>query len=289
MEAQSQMSEQIARDVGPDGIDVAYECLGAPKAPPVLLIMGLGAQMIGWDTGFCRQLAAHGLRVIRFDNRDVGRSTHAHRPYRLQDMAADAAGLLDTLRIDSAHVVGASMGGQIAQLMALDFAARVRTLTSVMSSTGNLLVGLPRLRAIRALAQKPPKTREQMMDHAVEMFRVIGSPAYPHDEQDLRERAALSFDRGFDVDGARRQVLAMITSGDRTRRLKSVRAPTLVIHGAQDPMCAVSGGRATAKAIPGAQLAVIDGMGHNLPPGLWSKLADLICAHAWQTESRHAA
>jgi pimeloyl-ACP methyl ester carboxylesterase len=283
------MSEQIMRNVGPARIDVAYECFGAAGAPPVLLIMGLGAQMIGWDTGFCEELAARDLRVIRFDNRDVGRSTHASENYRLMDMAADAVGLLEALRLRSAHVVGASMGGQIAQIMATDHAVRVRTLTSVMSSTGNLLVGLPRLRAIRALVQKPPLTREQMMDHAVEMFRVIGSPGYPHDEEELRDRAALSFDRGFDVAGAKRQVLAMISGGDRTRQLKSVRAPTLVIHGADDPMCAVSGGRATAKAIPGARLAVIEGMGHNLPPGLWPRLANLIASHAWQAELRRAA
>jgi pimeloyl-ACP methyl ester carboxylesterase len=283
------MSEQIARNVGPSLIDVAYESFGEPHAPPVLLIMGLGAQMIGWDTGFCEQLALRGLRPIRFDNRDAGRSTHCDKAYRLADMAADATGLLDALGIRSAHMVGASMGGQIAQLIALEHPARLRSLTSVMSSTGNLLVGLPRLRALRALAQNPPDTREEMMDHTVALFRVIGSPAYPHDEDELRHRAALSFDRGFDTAGARRQLLALLTAGDRTRRLASVRAPTLVIHGADDPLCAVSGGRATARAIRGAQLAIIEGMGHNLPPGLWRRLADLIAAHVWRVEQPHAA
>jgi pimeloyl-ACP methyl ester carboxylesterase len=286
---ESRMSEQIARHVGPDGIEMAFECFGALDAPPALLIMGLGAQMLGWDTGFCEALAARGLRVIRFDNRDAGRSTHCSGNYRLTDMAADAVGLLDALGIRSAHVVGASLGGQIAQIMATDHPARVRTLTSLMSSTGNLLVGLPKLRAMRALAQKPPATRAQMMDQTTELFRVIGSPAYPHDEHELRERAALCFDRGFDAAGAKRQMLAMITGGDRTRRLRCVCAPTLVIHGADDAMCAVSGGRATAKAIPGARLAVIDGMGHNLPPGLWPRLAELIAQHARQTPLREAA
>jgi pimeloyl-ACP methyl ester carboxylesterase len=191
-------------------------------------------------------------------------------------MAADTVGLLDALGLKSAHLVGASMGGFIAQTVAIEYPDRVRSLTSMMSTTGNSAVGQPAPEAMRMFALPPASTREEVMGRAVTAFSIIGSPGFPHDEDEVRERAGLAYDRAYDLPGFLRQAIAVIASGNRTARLQSIKVPTLVIHGANDFMCDVSGGRATADAIPGSELVVIEGMGHNLPRALWPRLASLI-------------
>jgi pimeloyl-ACP methyl ester carboxylesterase len=291
------------------GIDIAYERLGDPQAPPVLLVMGVAAQMIHWPDGFCHALVARGLQVIRFDNRDVGLSTHlqdapmpnlqaalsgdlSSASYTLSDMAADAVGLLDALGLESAHVVGASMGGAIAQTIAIEQPGRVRSLTSMMSSTGALSVGQPQPEALRKMFSGPPPTcRDEVVERAVRAFLVVGSPRFEPDEAALRELAGRAYDRAHDPLGVARQAVASVASGDRTARLQSLRVPTLVLHGADDLMCDVSGARATAAAIPGAELVIIDGMGHDLPLALWpeltSRIAALVqCAEALSNDAR---
>ena len=294
-----------ASSVGPARLDLAYERLGDPAAPPVLLIMGLGAQLIVWPDGFCDELVAHGLQLVRFDNRDVGQSTHmtgapvpnfmaalagdhASASYRLSDMAADAVGLLDALHIDRAHVVGASMGGFIAQTMAIEHPARVCSLTSIMSSTGDRAVGQPHPEALALFAAGPPTNRAGFVQRMVDASRVIGSPGYPPSVDEVAARAGRAFDRARDPLGLGvvRQAIAVLASGDRTARLRAIDVPTLVIHGAGDRMCDASGGRATAAAIPGAELVVMDGMGHDLPAALWPQLASRIAAHV-AASSRH--
>ena len=291
------MSEEKARNVGPAGIDIAYERFGEPHDPPVLLLMGGGAQMISWPEGFIADLAGRGLQPIRFDNRDVGRSTHmADAPppdltaalagdlssasYTLSDMAADTVGLLDALGLASAHLAGASLGGMIAQTVAIEYPDRVRSLTSMMSTTGDRAAGQADLEALAPLMSLPTKTREDVIEQQVRAFQVIGSPGFPFDETAVRDRAGRAYDRAHDPVGAARQFVAAVASGDRTGRLGSVRVPALVLHGSDDKMCDVSGGQATAAAIPGAELVVFDGMGHSLPRELWpamtSHIADLV-------------
>ena len=283
--------EQIAAKVGPARIDIAYERLGSASAPVVLLIMGGGAQMISWPDDFCQALVDRGLQVIRFDNRDVGRSTHmtdAPPPnlqavlagdlslasYTLSDMAADTVGLMDALGVERTHLVGASLGGSIAQTMAIEHPSRVRSLTSMMASTGNMAIGQPSPDAMRQLAGRPPAvTREQVVEQMLQAFRVIGSPGYPMDEEEVAARTGRAYDRSHDPKGHARQAIAFVASGDRTEKLRHLDVPTLVIHGLADGMCDVSGGRAVAEAIRGAELVLIEGMGHNLPPGLRSQLA----------------
>jgi pimeloyl-ACP methyl ester carboxylesterase len=299
------MTFQTATNVGPSRIQVAWESFGPDDAPPVLLIMGLGAQMLGWHEGFCAELVARGLRAIRFDNRDAGLSSHfpnAPAPdfkaalagdtysasYNLSDMAADTVGLLDALGLESAHLVGASMGGFIAQTIAIEHPRRVRSLTSMMSTTGDPSVGQAGPELMRILMGPTPRTRDEVVERAVTTFRVIGSPGFPVDENEVRDRAGLAYDRAFDPLGTVRQAIAVLASGDRTARLRSIQVPTLVIHGADDKMCDVSGGRATAAAIPEAGLVVIDGMGHNLPRGLWGRLAGLIADHVQRAEAGRA-
>ncbi len=284
------MSVEVARAVGPADIDIAYERFGDPELPLVLLAMGLGTQMLGWPDGFCDALVGHGVHVVRFDNRDIGLSTHltdapipdvraaltgdtSSASYRLSDMAADTIGLLDALGVDSAHLVGASMGGMIAQTAAIEYPERVRSLTSIMSTTGDPSVGQATQRAIAALLSPPASTREQAIDRTVSIVRVIGSPGFELDEADLRWRTGLAYDRANDPLGVGRQLVAIAASGDRTAALRSVTVPTLVIHGADDPLVDVSGGQATARAIPGAELVVFDGMGHHLPRELWGEIA----------------
>lgn len=287
------MMAQILSNVGPDRIDIAYERLGDPADPPVLLIMGLGGQLIGWPDGFCDALVAHNLHVIRFDNRDAGLSTHvssaplpdfvaalagdtSSAAYTLSAMAADGVGLLDGLGIASAHLVGASMGGFIAQTIAIEHPARVRSLTSIMSSTGDRTVGQPRPQAKAVFASPPPTNRDEAIQRTINAARILGSPGFPADLDAVTDRAARAYDRAYDPPGIVRQAVAVIASGDRTARLRSLAVPALVIHGADDPMCDVSGGRATAAAIPGATLAVFDGMGHDLPRALWPELVSRI-------------
>jgi pimeloyl-ACP methyl ester carboxylesterase len=283
------MGEEKARNVGPSGIDVAYERFGDPGAPPVLLIMGGGAQMINWPEGFCAELVDRGMHVIRFDNRDSGRSTHfpdapapdiqaavagdvSSASYTLADMAADTVGLLDVLGYDSVHLVGASLGGMIAQTIAIEYPDRVRSLTSMMSTTGDPSVGQADFSAIGPLGP-PSEDRQGYVEWQVKVSRAIGSPGFEFDEATIAERAGRAFDRGTDQVGMLRQAIAVLAFGDRTERLRSLRVPTLVIHGAADVMCDISGGRATAAAIPGAELVIFDGMGHSLPRELWPDLA----------------
>jgi len=287
------MSERLC-DVG-SGITLCYETFGERTDPAALLVMGLGAQMVAWQDDFCEQLAARGLYVIRFDNRDIGRSTHLQGPppsllqllrysvparYTLADMAQDAVGLIDELEIDRAHVIGASMGGMIAQTLAARHPARTRSLVSMMSSTGGRWVGRPALSSYAIFLHKAPREREAFIGHAERLFAKIGSRGIPQDTEGVRKIAARSFDRELDRTGAGRQLAAIIASGDRTSELKRVTAPTLVIHGSVDPLISPSGGRATARAIPGAELMTIEGMGHDLPRVLWPRLIDAFAAHA---------
>jgi pimeloyl-ACP methyl ester carboxylesterase len=276
-------------------IELAYETFGDPGDPPVLLVMGLATQMIGWPDEFCAGLADRGLFVVRFDNRDIGLSTHlddrgapdlmaifggdrSDVPYPLAELADDTAGLLDVLGLDSAHVVGASMGGMVAQLVAIRHPARVRSLTSIMSTTGDPSVGMPAEAAMGVLLAPPATDRESAIQRAVDTYRVIGSPGFEFDEQALRDRAALSYDRRYNPAGVARQLAAILTTPDRTADLAAVDVPTLVIHGEQDSLVNVSGGRATAAAIPGAELLVVDGMGHDLPRAIWPEVTDRIAA-----------
>jgi pimeloyl-ACP methyl ester carboxylesterase len=282
-----------------NGIELHHEVLGEEGDPPLLLIMGLGAQMTAWDDEFCAALTDRGFRVIRFDNRDVGLSTKfdgapkgdvsnlaaalaggpVEAPYLLSDMAADAAGLLDHLGIDAAHVVGASMGGMIAQTLAVEHPEKVLTLTSIMSTTGNPEVGAPTAEALAVLVTPRPETREQAIEQGVQASRVISSPEH-FDEGRARDRAAAAYDRCFHPAGFARQLLAVLASGDRTERLASVGVPTLVVHGDADPLVTPTGGEATAKAIPGAELLVLEGMGHDLPPHFWPQIVQAITSLA---------
>ncbi len=289
------MTIEIARGVGPARIDIAYERLGDLADPPLLLIMGLGAQLVAWPDAFCAELVARRFHVIRFDNRDVGESTHftgipnfaaamlgdtSTAAYTLSDMAADTAGLLDALGIASAHVVGASLGGFVAQTLAIEHRARVRTLTSIMSSTGARDVGQPHPATAALFAGGPPMTREQAMERAQRGAQLIGSTALGLDLDGVAERAARAFDRGFDATAFVRQGVAVIASGDRTPRLRTLDIPTLVIHGTADQLVDPSGGRATAAAIRGAKLVEIEGMGHDLPRAAWPRVVDEVAALA---------
>ncbi len=268
-----------------NGIELCHETFGDPGERPLLLIMGLGAPMIWWDEEFCETLASQGFYVIRFDNRDAGRSsrmtgeanlalayTLRTSPYSLADMADDAAGLLDALGIPAAHVAGASMGGMIAQTLAIRHPERVLSLTSIMSTTGNRLVGRPSGKAMSMLLTAAPRTREEYIELLVRTFRLIGSPGYPFDEARMRSRAERTFERGVHPGGTQRQLAAIMSARDRAPKLRRVRVPALVVHGAQDPLVNVSGGRATARAIPGADLDVVPGMGHDLPREIWPRV-----------------
>ena len=298
------LNEQLAKDVGPAHLDIAYEERGDPKDPAVLLVMGIAAQLVHWPLGFIEALLARRLRVVRFDNRDSGRSTHmrsASHPdlpaalkgdlssasYTLSDMAADAVGLLDALNIDAAHVVGASMGGAIAQTMAIEHPKRVRSLTSMMSTTGDKSVGEPHPEAMKALFGGPPaRTREDVVARAVRSYAAIGSPAFPTDATAVAELAGRAYDRDYDPVAVARQAVASVASGDRTQRLRALHVPALVLHGLADRMCDPSGGRATAAAIPGSELTLIEGMGHNIPRGLWQRIADHVAAVVRRGEDR---
>jgi pimeloyl-ACP methyl ester carboxylesterase len=298
------IKDEKASNIGPDGIDIAYQRLGDRAAPPVLLIMGIAGQSISWPDSFCHDLVDRGLQVIRFDNRDSGLSTHltdapppdlpaaltgdlSSASYTLSDMAADAVGLLDALGFEKAHVVGASMGGAIAQTMAIEHPGRVRSLTSMMSTTGSMSVGQPSPDALREVFGGPrPVTCDEVIEQALRASRAVGSPGYPRDENETAARAGRAYDRAYDPIGIARQAVATVASGDRTERLRNVNIPTLVIHGLADRMCDVSGGRATAEAIPGAELVLIEGLGHDLPLGLRPQLAAHIAEFVWRVEDR---
>ena len=289
-----------------NGIELAYQEMGDPDGEPLLLIMGLATQMIAWDEEFCSMLADCGFRVVRFDNRDIGRSTkissagvpsrfdmltgrRTSAPYLLRDMARDTTGLMGHLGIDSAHLVGASMGGMIAQTAAIEHPERVRSMASIMSTTGSRWTGMPSLKAFGVLLGSPPMSREEVVERAVKTFRVIGSPGFPFEEDYVRHLAGRSYDRGHDAAGVARQLHAITASGDRTRALRGVRVPTAVIHGKRDHLVRPAGGRATARAVPGARLKMIDGMGHDLPRQLWPSIAEEIAANAARAPKRAAA
>jgi pimeloyl-ACP methyl ester carboxylesterase len=293
------VSEQFC-DVG-RGITLCYETIGNPSHPTALLVMGLGTQMVAWQEDFCAQLAAHDLHVVRFDNRDIGRSTHlSGRPpsvaqllmrskraavYTLADMADDASGLLAQLELTPAHVIGASMGGMIAQTLAARHPEQVRSLVSIMSNTGNRFSGQPSPRVYGALLRRAPRERAAFIRHMEGVFTAIGSRGLPRDLSDIRELAGLSYDRDHDASGPPRQLAAIIASGDRTAELRGIEAPTLVIHGSADPLVGPSGGRATARAIPGARLMSIEKMGHDLPRVIWPQLIEAIAEHAHRADS----
>jgi pimeloyl-ACP methyl ester carboxylesterase len=280
-----------------NGIELCYQEMGDPDGDPLLLIMGLATQMIAWDEEFCALLAERGFRVVRFDNRDIGRSTKirsggvpnlldmlvgrgATAPYRLRDMADDTIGLMGHLGIHSAHVVGASMGGMIAQCTAIGHPDRVRSLVSIMSTTGSRRVGHPSYKTFALLLGKPPQEREAAIERVVKTFKTIGSPGYPFEEERVREIAGRSFDRGHSEAGIARQLHAITASGDRTPHLRKLDLPAVVIHGKNDLLVNPSGGRATANAIPAARLRMIDGMGHDMPRALYPTFVEEIACNA---------
>ncbi|MBI5107394.1 MAG: alpha/beta fold hydrolase [Rhodocyclales bacterium] len=281
---------------------IEYESLGDPAHPAIVLIMGLGMQLLAWPDNFCNALVARGFRVIRFDNRDVGLSGRVpgkkranillamaasalHLPvrtaYTLTDMADDTVRLMDQLGIARAHIVGASMGGMIAQVLAATHPQRVLSLTSIMSTSGNRKLSKPSKAAGKALLTRPsdPKDKDLVIEHLVHAFGVIGSPGYPSTREELRQRIGRSVRRAYDPAGVARQLVAVIASGDRRKQLKQIKAPTLVIHGADDPLVPLAAGRDTAAHISGARLEVIPGMGHDFPDALLPRLAALVADH----------
>jgi pimeloyl-ACP methyl ester carboxylesterase len=276
-----------------NGIEIAYETFGERGAPPLVLVMGLGTQMLAWPDELCEDLAGRGHFVVRFDNRDVGASTHltgvrapnvaqivAKRrrpPYTVDDMADDALGLVDALELGPVHLVGASLGGFIAQTAAVRRPDALRSLTLIMTSTGSRRVGQadPRLLG-RLLKGRVASSREEAMDAVIDTFRVIGSKGYALDEERLRDVGARSYDRGYDPGGYRRQLAAVVAQPNRTAELRRLRLPTLVMHGLHDPLVAPSGGLALARVIRGARFVGFSGMGHDLPRELWPELADHI-------------
>ncbi len=281
------------------GIELCYETFGDPNDETILLVMGLATQMLAWDERFCALLVERGFHVVRFDNRDVGRSTKvdAKPPttrqivmrdkraaaYTLADMADDAIGLLDFLGVERAHVVGASMGGMIAQTMAIEYPERVLSLVVIMSNEGGRLKGQPALQAYPVLLGQAPREREAYADYVAKLYKMIGSPGFPADREAVRERARVAYDRGVSSAGAGRQLMAVIASPRRGPGLRRLRVPTTVIHGKADKLVRISGGRAVAKAVPGSRLIEIDGMGHDLPPGVWPQLVDAITDNAAHT------
>jgi pimeloyl-ACP methyl ester carboxylesterase len=289
-----------------NGLTIEYESLGSPADPPIVLIMGLGMQLIAWPDDFCQRLVAQGFRVIRFDNRDAGLSGRCagrrtpnlvlamlaarlglpvRAPYSLDDMADDTVALMDALQISRAHLVGLSMGGMIAQVLAVRFAERLFSLTSIMSSSGNRRASKPKPEALRVLLHTPASDdTEAAISHYMHLFGVIGSPGFPTPESLRRERITRWVQRAYDPAARNRQLLAVIAGGDRRRSLRRITVPTLVIHGADDPLIPVAAGRDTARNVPGAELKVIDGMGHDLADALLPVLADAIAEHC----RRHA-
>jgi len=270
-------------------VEICYDTIGDPAGRPLLLIMGLGGPLIWWDEEFCRLLVDRGFYVIRYDNRDCGRSQRmngranvvraylragARAPYSLDDMADDAAGLLDHLGIQAAHVTGVSMGGMIAQTLAMRHPDRVLSLVSISSTTGGRRVGWTDPRLLRLLFGQSVGSRDEYVALAVRTFRRIGSPGYPFLEERLHSRAGDTFDRGLNPAGTLRHLAALLSARDRAPALRRLRVPALVIHGTADPLVHVSGGRATARAIPEAELVLIPGMGHDLPLELWPMFAE---------------
>jgi len=281
-------------------VELCWQSFGDEGAPVILLVMGLGAQMIVWEDGFCERLAARGFRVVRFDNRDIGRSSRINAPaiplsqamaerkpgeklkapYLLKDMAADTIGLLDHLGVGRAHIVGASMGGMIAQEIAIHWPKRVATLTSIMSTTGDPRLPPPKPEALAVLMAPPPKTRDEFIEANAHAWRVFRGHGFPEEEPRDTARARRAADRGLSPEGAARQLLAVYASGSRKSTLPSVNAPTLVIHGADDPLVPIEAGKDTAASIPGAKLLVIQRMGHALPQAVWPTIIDAVVSLA---------
>ncbi|MHA2295673.1 MAG: alpha/beta fold hydrolase [Candidatus Hodarchaeales archaeon] len=283
-----------------NGIEICYDTFGDSTNPTMLLVMGLGSQMVLWEEAFCEELAKT-YYVVRFDNRDVGLSTKLDDagipnpmelmmtlqqgesikvPYLLKDMADDAIGLLDALKIKTAHVVGASMGGMIVQTMAINHPDRINTLTSIMSSTGNPELPQPEPEALEILTATPPDNRDEYIEESVKAWQFLNGPKYPLDEERIKERSGLVFDRCYYPAGSARQLAAILASGSRKEDLKKVKIPTLVIHGKDDPLVPVEGGKDTVESIPGAKLMIIEGMGHNIPPQVAPRIIEAITQHA---------
>jgi pimeloyl-ACP methyl ester carboxylesterase len=291
------VSGELVAPVGHE-VELCYQTFGDPGGEPLLLVMGLGGPMTWWDNELCVLLAAEGFYVVRYDNRDTGRSSRirvrvkrsqlvrafggrkVRAPYSMSDLAGDAVALMDHLGLASAHVAGISMGGMIAQTVAVEHPKRVRSLTSIMSTTGRRTVGWQDPRLIPALVAPRKPGRESYVATSVAFWDVIGSPGYPADRDRLTARAGETFDRGYSASGVMRQMMAILQQPDRTPRLRSLRVPALVVHGMADRMVHVSGGRSTAAAIPGAELVLVDGMGHDLPPALFDTLVEAIARTA---------
>ena len=292
-----------------NGIEICYDIFGAADAEPLFLIMGLSAQMVLWDDEFCQQLAARGFRVVRFDNRDIGHSTKLTggkrvtpidilkirlfgilptATYTLRDMAMDTTGLMDALGIRSAHVVGASMGGAIAQEIAIHFPDRIRSLTSIMSTTGNLKLPQPKREAMTLLMSPPPKTKDEYVATFARNWRVLRQGSFPQDEARDRVLAERCYARGLNPAGVGRQLRAILASGARNKALANVRTPTLVIHGTVDPLVRPEAGKDTANSIPGAKLVMVEGMGHAMPIPMWPQIIGAITEHA-KAAARKAA
>jgi pimeloyl-ACP methyl ester carboxylesterase len=296
------MTEQRAQ-VGP--VELVYETIGDPSEAPLLLVMGLGMQLIHWDRGLCELFAERGFHVIRFDNRDAGLSTKirgrvpnvmrlmaglpAPVPYLLDDMAGDTLGLLDHLGIERAHVVGTSMGGMIAQTMAIRRPERVLSLGSMLSTTGDRRLGTPKLRVWTVMMRRAPGDRDAYIRYFVRVFRMIGSPAYPMDDRRIHDLAAATYDRCHYPAGTARQLGAIMASGSRTAALRQLDVPTVVIHGESDPLVPLRAGLATARAIPRAELVTIPGMGHDMPKELWPTFVEAIAKNAERATARQAA
>jgi pimeloyl-ACP methyl ester carboxylesterase len=266
-----------------NGIQIEYETFGDPSARPLLLIGGLADQLIHWDDELCRDLSRRGHYVIRFDNRDSGLSTkfdQAAPPYTLDDMADDTVGLLDALGVRKAHICGASMGGMIAQTVAIRHPSRVRSLISIYSTTGNKDLPAPRPDVMELLFAPAPSEREAYIDHMVMLFKTMAGPGFPFDEAWTRMITARAYDRCFCPEGTGRQLLAIMNQPNRKKALASVTVPTLVIHGTDDPVVPVEAGVDTAEAVSGAELILIEGMGHDLPHGgAWPRIVEAISAH----------
>ena len=278
----------------PSGIELCYQTFGDRDGEPLLLVMGLGGPMNWWDPELCRMLAARGFFVIRYDNRDTGRSSRigvrvkrstlfraftgarVRAPYSMSDLAADGFGLLDHLGLESAHVVGVSMGGMIVQTMAIERPRRVRSLTSIMSTTGKRTVGWQHPSLLAPMLASRGPGREAYVRSSATMWQLIGSPGFPQSREEVEDRARETFDRGVSASGVMRQMLAVLTQPNRSQGLHALQMPALVIHGMADKMVHASGGRATSAAIPRAELLLIDGMGHDLPPELFETFTEAI-------------
>jgi pimeloyl-ACP methyl ester carboxylesterase len=291
-----------------NGIQIEYDPFGDRSLPALLLIAGCGAQMNLWDVEFCELLAGKGLFVIRFDNRDAGLSTKfdaagvpdmmaafraamegkaVESAYSLDDMADDSVGLLDALGIEKAHICGISMGGMIAQVISCRHPKYVLSLTSIMSTTGNPDLPQGKPDAIAAVVAPAPEERGAYVEHYVNVWRRIWSPGFPFEERRARTFMEESYDRSYCPQGMARQNIAVLASGDRRPSLSSIKVPTLVIHGADDPLIPVEGGKDTARVIPGARLLIIDGMGHDMPKGVWAEIAEAISKHAVRANVRN--